>query len=783
MWHHNLHQFASDDWGREALRKVGGDLNAGAKFAIRVKRVADKLESDPAWHSESIRSKVGRQGAGSQRQMAMDHARVVVKNADRLTSRWVKDDSERGGHFEEALPGLVDHMLEHGKPPTLAALEELPRDGLPDAVGQKYELQKVGVGNIRKATNTLFSKFIGPQINWISRQPMFIHNYTDARLQYAGMARAWRKAGMGDEAVEKLLHDNSMDLALKNTIQYVHNPQLRSEMSTVTRNLAPFWFAQEQFYKRWGRTFAYAPAAFTKAQLVSHGLRHSGIVHTDPENGQEYFVYPGSALVQQVLVDALSRFGINGEVPVEAGLTGQVNMLNPAIQRIGAPNFGPVVVVPLNGLKTLDPHMTQAINSVEGSVASQSGFIKAILPSTLQRALTVAFPNMINSAQYASAQMQAIQSLEATGHGMGTPAIAQVASRDVANPKPGDYVADGPQSWVYQPDGKWQLNNAATLEKFKERVNNWARIFMFTRLVYGFAAPAAPENQFNPGNMHNELQTLMNEMPVDQAMTTFLAEHPDATAETVFQTQTPGGAFLPATKAAMSFLEANPTLVKDHPLAASYLIPAASTSGKFDLAAYQEQLAQGWRVRKSPDQFYQEILYQSAAQIYYRVENVKNQMIAQKSMPTNLVDDYWTQWQEGFMQANPVFASLLGTGTTGSTLAGTAGAGGLGRQQIMEDIGAALSDGSAPQNAQTAAVGSLYNSWVAWQSMTNTYGNPNQPAVNTGMRIQYDEQYAQFVAGFEQANPSVQPLVRRAIAPDLSTALNDLAAQGTVVTI
>ena len=135
------------------------------------------------------------------------------------------------------------------------------------------------------------------------------------------------------------------------------------------------------------------------------------------------------------------------------------------------------------------------------------------------------------------------------------------------------------------------------------------------------------------------------------------------------------------------------------------------------------------------------------------------------------------------MQANPVFASLLGTGTTGSTLAGSAGAGELGRQQIMEDIGSALSDGSAPHNAQTAAVGSLYNSWVAWQSMTNTYGNPNQPAVNTGMRIQYDEQYAQFIAGFVQQNPSVAPLVQRAIAPDLSTALNDLAAQGQVLAI
>jgi hypothetical protein len=46
-----------------------------------------------------------------------------------------------------------------------------------------------------------------------------------------------------------------------------------------------------------------------------------------------------------------------------------------------------------------------------------------------------------------------------------------------------------------------------------------------------------------------------------------------------------------------------------------------------------------------------------------------------------------------------------------------------------------------------------------------------------------NEQFAIWVAGFEQENPGVQPLVQRAIQPDLSTALNDLAAQGLVVTL
>jgi hypothetical protein len=81
------------------------------------------------------------------------------------------------------------------------------------------------------------------------------------------------------------------------------------------------------------------------------------------------------------------------------------------------------------------------------------------------------------------------------------------------------------------------------------------------------------------------------------------------------------------------------------------------------------------------------------------------------------------------MQANPIFADLLGqSGTPGVVAAGQAG-----RQQIMEDVGQASTDGSAPVNQQTGALGVLYQNWVTWQQMTQSYGNPNQPAPTATM--------------------------------------------------
>jgi hypothetical protein len=775
MWYRALHQLASDDWGRQALLK--GSYNDMYGFPGRVQRVADTLEADPSWRQLSVRATKdtgGRLvGAGqiTQRQAAEDHATQIIKLVDTLT---------RSPDTQQEIPGLVDHMLTNGKPPTIAALEEVERKDMPYAVqGPETIMVKHGENVINRATGWLFKHQIGPQINWISRQPMWWHNYTMALRDQSAFEDALRESGMSEENVSKLVHDNARDKAIENTMKYVHNPELRSQMSTVTRNLAPFWFAQEQFYKRWARTFAYAPEAFRVAQLISQGVRHSGFTHIDPETKQEYFVYPGSDLVQGVLTDVLSRFGIQAAIPVEAGLTGQVSMLNPGLERLGLPSWGPLLNVPMDGLKQIDPHMTAAIDKIQGSVSANQGYLSAVIPSNVLHAMQIGFPQLGAQGQLASAQMQAIQYLEATGHGMGTAATTQVASRQIANPQPGDYVLEGSEAYVYQPDGKWQLNNSQTMDSYLRRVKNWSRIFLVTRAIYGFAAPAAPETQFNPDGLDTQLKTLMGQMPFDEAIATFLQEHPDATPLTVFETQSQTGSTLPATAAAMNFLDDNSKLVNDYPLAATYFIPQADTQGPYSDAGYQEQLAEGLRQKKDPSTFYNEVMYQQAARIYFQVEDQKNTMLANHTVSSKDIDDQWTQWSEQFMAANPIFAGLLGNAGTPGVVA----SGETGRQQIMEQVGSALQDKSTPQNGQTAALGVLYQNWVTWQQMTQSYGNPSQPAPSAAMAASVDEQFALWLSTFEQENPGVQGLVDRAIRPDLSTALNDLAAQGTVITL
>jgi hypothetical protein len=789
-----LGRVATDDWAREALLSklpavprdeaglpTGGELVWGK--AARVSNLADVLEHDPMWKEWSVRStqdRLGREvatGEISTRQAAEDHAAALISHVDSLV---------RPGGKE--IPGLVDHLLSEGKTPGVDFLQER-MDQLPREVTGPEIVPVTGMTNrITRYTGQLFKNVIGPQINWLSRTPQWLHNYTLSREAYlapGGLADMWREQGLSHEVISDLVHEGATQRAINMTIPFIHNPELRSEMSVLTRNLAPFWFAQEQFYKRWARTFTYTPAAFRRLQLISHGVTHSGFVQNDPETGKQYFVYPGSNLVQDVLAHAVNMLTgghFNGVLPVNAGLIGQVNMLNPGLERVGLPNWGPLAILPMEGLKSIDPHMTQAINSLEGPVAANNGIIKNLLPASVAHVLEVAEPNWLTQSQYASAQMSAMQYLDATGHGLGTPAITAVAGPNIANPQPGDYYNDNGNPTVYQPDGTWQRNTPDALNAYRKRVQNWARIFLVTRLIYGFNGPASPENMIAPVKLHNDLSTLMNAAGpngFNGAMAAFLAVHPDATAYTVFQSQNETGGFLPATKDAMDFLNENPGLLKDHRMAAPFFIPAPDTSGAYNPNVYSEQLQMGLRARKTPQDFLNQLEYQDAANLYFKNDNLKNQLIATNPSQRTAVDAQWTEWSEQYLAANPVFANLLGQSGT----PGTIGASATGRMQIMDDVIAALKDGSVKESPQTAALRTLTNNWILWQSMVGNYGGTQANNASSAMVRGIDQQFAQWLAGFVQANPGVQPLVDRAIRPDLSNTLTQMAAEGVPVAI
>ena len=810
-----LSRMARDPWYREALRisKPPGE---------RVQAVAQKLMDDPDWLALARRAWKDRQGRQvadgtiTHEQAALDHANAIVDATDRMLKsprgEWLKVESDPrneanayvqkgikqgpvtggpliygAGRKEET---LADYLVREGKAPPWFATQEMRAAGNPGQLASialedlPHDIQgpelmpSLGGMDPRKITNKIFKTVVTPQMDALSRHPIRLHNYAASRLAMEPTLADFMAHGMPEDEANRIVHEISVDRSVNTTINFVHNPELRSQLSMVTRNLSPFWFAKEQFYKRWARTVVYSPWAFRQAELVHQGLGNVGFIHTDPSNGQQYFVYPASALVTNVIAHALHAVGVDAMVPAQGDLVGNPTMLNAGLSGGVLPDFGPLMTVPLIGLKNVFPETTRAIDAIQGQNAASANWLSALLPADLTRLLQAADPAMLNPGQWYSTQMLVIQYLEATGHGMGFPGETQVGTLAAGQKPPtntkayraGDFFSQaGGTEFVLQPGGQWVDNSADAETRWLQRVQHYTRILMGVKAMFGFLAPASPTFRFNPKGMSDELLNLINTEGYEQGVATFMQRHPDATAMTVFQTQDKTGGFLPSTQASMGFMQSNNQLFSKHKLASTFFIPAPDTKGPYDLAAYQQQLRDGLRQQKTPEQYINDITYQESANFYYGVLNYKDQQVASGAITAAQGSAVWTQFSQNFMAANPLFAASYTP------------SGELKREQIMIDVGNAIVDHSAPPGPQTEALYQLYQAWLLWRGQTTNHGQAFLPTASEVTAL--NQQFAQAVSAFEQKNPGVQPLVQRVIAPELESTLTDMAAQGINISL
>lgn len=770
-YYKRLREIATDSWARPAL------VNSDLPLEQRIEQVAQRLKSDKNW-IDNRRAFMQRDGStidsgATVDSLARDHAAVIVDHVDYHLRSPNNTEISLGDHT------LRQHLIDHRRPPTTAVLDSLPTELRPAAVSGPETVPVLGGGSAAwtKSINAMFH-VIGKQIDWISRTPMFIDNLArglDA-FESSGHLAAWTQA-LGADNAEKVWVDAAVDRALKDTIPYIHHPELRSQMSIITRNVAPFWFAQEQFLKRWARTFVYSPAAFREAQLISTGVAHSGFTHTDPSTGQQYFVYPGAGAVQDVLAKTLGHFNYfaGAYLPIEANLRGQVKMVTPGLERLGLPSLGPAVIIPLHAITSQFPELQHPAQTLEGPISSQTGILTAFFPTTVSRLWNTFTANEHNNAQYASAMMQAIQYLEASGHGLGEVAVNNLGkintsdkAPDLHGPqyKPGDYVTDATgKMWIVQADGAWRENSPQALNTYMNRVRNWTRIFLLTRTIFGFNVPASPSNLFDPNHVNEDLQTLLKTLPTNEAFAAFMKLHPNATAYTVFQSKDQAGAPLPATASAMAFMDANPTFFHDHPLAGSFFIPTTDSTGKYSNAAYQSQLEQQLRIKKTPEEFWQDIAYSAAATRYFAAENNKNAMLNANYGQRNQIDAAWTAQSQQFQKANPLFAAQLAQ-TPGQYT----------RANIESDLGAALNDPNLPESPQTEHIRTLYNAYLNYQRIVAPYSLPNAGTISGTQKYNIELAFIAQAEAYVAAHPDTLNVYNRLIRPDFSAILSSQAA-------
>lgn len=545
--------------------------------------------------------------------------------------------------------------------------------------------------------------------------------------------------------VEAKARDIALERAINETVPFIDSHKFRSQFAEHGKNLMPFWYAEENFLKRWGKTLRIAPQAIERGRLAYSGMKSAGVIRTDAQ-GRDWFVYPGSGL----LVEALGRLPFVGDVlPVGATFQTRPASMLPGFQRFGAPQFTPMVSVPIDFVASQFPEMAGPERALLGQTGVNRGFIKAFIPTSVTN-LFEAFTADESDTRFASAMMSAAQVLQANGHGL--------------------------------PENATDLE----VEDFLRRLRDHARTIMVAQAFTATIVPGSPTAiNTGPGNsvtslltgvgvespvdvMSEQYRTLVRNLGIDEGTVEYLKLHPDANPWNTFSalayaepfSKSASGARVPITGESVEFYESNRNWMADMPDAGPWFIPpqhpGTPQADTVDRQAYDSLLADELRVRQSPDQFVRGMYFRAAGQTYFAAQSSYKEQLAKSSTAAQrrMVQSTWERWQQVYLAAHPVFASDLQTGD-GRTR----------REDTIAQMRVAVNDPDAPTAWHTDALKTLQNSYDNFAALKTSY-SVDRSSRNVRRTQALKVQFSEWVARYVLQHPEVEPYWSTVLEPE-----------------
>ena len=552
------------------------------------------------------------------------------------------------------------------------SLDDLPSNNmdLPENVVGPELVAVTNTGNYTASLMENGWRWLGMSNARISRQPIVVSEMLNIRKQMrkSGFEDAWIASyTKGINPAEQGLIDKSIELAKRDlarvveeraigqTLAYIDNPLIRSQIAFSSRNFARFYRATEDFYRRVGRAVKYNPESIAVAALTYEGVTHSGWIQKD-DQGEPYFIYPGIAPVYNAFQKMLDGLGIGSEFkapfPIQFGA--QLKMITPSLNPDSLiPTFaGPVAGVSIKTLEAIvgiwSPGAADTITRYTlGKYAVDQPMVSAFLPAHINR-LYGAMNRDERDSQYASAHRKAVTYLEAAGHGI-----------------PKNYDAEGN---LIPP-------TAQQLEDYRLMVKNTTVGILGMRFAFGFFAPASPQVQLKSDmaewvrdNGRANFKQLWNDLKdeyagdYDAAMAQWVKLYPNQIPFTVPESERSTVAVFGYAEEAGQFVDSNPELFKSYPQAAAFLIP--NKSG-FSWDAYKTMTDMGLRKNTRVEDHLRKIQTSADLQTYYDKKN------EYESNLENVGTDYersklrkqFSDWKTLFFAGRPLVAEELSQGS------------------------------------------------------------------------------------------------------------------------
>jgi hypothetical protein len=474
----------------------------------------------------------------------------------------------------------------------------------------------------------------------------FIASYKKGIKSEEGLAKA-------ELVAKKKIAEIVEDRARLQVLAYVDNPAVQSQFAFSIRNFARFYRATEDFYRRFYRTVRFNPESIRRAQLTYEGITHSGWVQND-DQGEPYFVYPGTEHVYRVVQGVMTGFGVPAEfkVPMPVQFGAQIKMLTPSLN---PESMVPTFAGPLSGISfkvasnlvdIFNPGAADTITQYTlGKYAVDQSFLSAFLPAHVNR-IYQAMGKDERDGQYASAMRKAMTYLEASGNG-----LKQEVDAD-GNPIP---------------------PSIGELNTYRERLNNVTQSILGLRVVYGFVAPATAQVQLKSemadwvrengtANFKQVWYGLLDKTgDYDKAMKEWVRLFPDQIPFTISESERSTVAYFRYAEESGKFVNENEQLFKAYPQAAAFLIPHKSG---YSWNAYKTMTDMGLRRNKTVSDFLREVQTAADMQTYYAKKNeyeTNLEAVGTDFERTQLRDE-WQNWATGFKQFRPLVQEELSQG-------------------------------------------------------------------------------------------------------------------------
>lgn len=620
--------------------------------------------------------------------------------------------------------GLLKNVAD-GAQTNFAELEKIPDEIRPLQVPGRQYLPDTS-GKIERIANVGFRKVLDPIINFISREPLYVN---EAYRQYKYLKPLVDSGDMLAEDARQLAQVR----AVNGVLPFIHNTLERSQFSSLARNFMPFYFAQEQAYKRFGRIFADDPGAFRRFQLMISGLHEVGSTERDP-NGQSFLRYPGAGFLDGKVSQILGRMGVPVQGSVPVSFSGQLKSLNtifPFSEGV-RPQFGPVVAIPSHLIENMFPELTPAVHGLIGDQAASGSIYDQLIPNQFVKSVVQDLdPSMrsrsmqnatMNTIQYfAHRQQVAMDKWVADGNDPNSPDAPQIVPRSTTGPE-------------------WQT--------FLDRVKNQTRITFLFKSLLGAVTPAAPITNVGDWNLRADLRKMIAEEGITAAIPAFLDKHPDAQADTVFLSKSNAGASIPATQVGQDWINKNMGFLHKYPNAGAWFVP--QTPAAFSQGVYNEQMAQHLRMHKSPEQVMNDIYVAAGNNLFYnRLKPEYDRQLAaakvagDKTKAAAIQHGFSLYIQNVIGPQNPVWWDDLNSADRQHN-----------RTQAVQQMQEMFANGDVPDSPQTAVLASMLRSFQQYQDQLAARRSTGATAAQLKARWQA------FVDQVAAKEPTLQPVIQ-----------------------